>query len=410
MQAPASEIPESPRRWRALAWIASAELLAMSLWFSGSAVAPALRAEWGLSEAGGVWLTLAVQLGFVAGTLVSALGNLPDVFSARRLFAASALLGAIANAGVAIAARGPGSGLTLRFLTGFFLAGVYPPGMKIMASWFRRGRGLALGTLIGGISLGKGFPYLVNAVGSESWRVNVLAVSGFAVVGGAIVLFFVEDGPFAAPAARFDVTQIAKVFQNRGVRLADFGYFGHMWELYAMWTWFPVFARESFAARGLARPALAEIVAFLVIGAGFVGCILAGLAADRIGRTAVTSAAMAISGACCLVIGFLFGSSPWLVLAIAAVWGASIVADSAQFSACVTELSDPPYVGTALTVQTCVGFLLTMGSIELVPKIAEAAGWRWAFVVLAPGPLLGILAMQRLRRLPEAAQIAHGRR
>ena len=410
MQAPVSEIPESPRRWRARGFIAGAELLAMSLWFSGSAVAPALRAEWGLSEAGGAWLTLAVQLGFVAGTLVSALGNLPDIFSTRRLFAASALLGAIANAGVAVAARGPASGLTLRFLTGFFLAGVYPPGMKIMASWFRRGRGLALGTLIGGISLGKGFPYLVNAVGSGSWRANVLAVSAFAVVGGALVLFFVEDGPFAAPAARFDVTQVAKVFRNRGVRLADFGYFGHMWELYAMWTWFPVFARESFAARGLARPALAEMIAFLVIGAGFVGCILAGLAADRVGRTAVTSVAMAISGACCLVIGFLFGSSPWLLLGIAAVWGATIVADSAQFSACVTELSDPPYVGTALTVQTCIGFLLTMASIELVPRIAHVAGWRWAFVVLAPGPLFGILAMQRLRRLPEAAQIAQGRR
>ena len=410
MQAPVSEILESPRRWRALALIAGAELLAMSLWFSGSAVAPALRAEWGLSESGGAWLTLSVQLGFVVGTLFSALGNLPDVFSTRRLFAASALLGAIANAGVAVGARGPASGLTLRFLTGFFLAGVYPPGMKIMASWFRRGRGLALGTLIGGISLGKAFPYLVNAVGSESWRVNVLAVSAFAAVGGALVLFFVEDGPFAPPAARFDVTQIAKVFRNRGVRLADFGYFGHMWELYAMWTWFPVFVRESFAARGLARPALAEMVAFLVIGSGFVGCILAGLAADRVGRTAVTSVAMAISGACCLLIGLLFGASPWILLAVAAVWGASIVADSAQFSACVTELSDPPYVGTALTVQTCVGFLLTMASIEIVPRIAQTAGWQWAFIVLAPGPLLGIVAMQRLRRLPEAAQIAQGRR
>ena len=282
----------------------------MSLWFSGSAVAPALRAEWGLSESGGAWLTLAVQLGFVIGTLVSALGNLPDVLSARRLFAASALLGAIANAGVAFAARGPASGMALRFATGFFLAGVYPPGMKIMASWFRRGRGLALGILVGGISLGKAFPYLVNALGSERWRVNVLAVSGFAVLGGALVLFFVEDGPFAAPAARFDFGQIAKVFGNRGVRLADFGYFGHMWELYAMWTWFPVFARESFAARGLARPALAEMIAFLVIGAGFVGCILAGLAADRVGRTAVTSVAMAVSGACCLLIGFLFGGNP----------------------------------------------------------------------------------------------------
>jgi MFS family permease len=410
MSAPASEVPESPRRWRALALIAGAELLAMSLWFSGSAVAPALRAEWGLSESGGTWLTLAVQLGFVAGTLVSALLNLPDVYSTRRLFAASALLGAIANAGVAAVARGPASGMALRFATGFFLAGVYPPGMKIMASWFRRGRGLALGTLIGGISLGKGFPYLVNAVGSESWRVNVLAVSAFAVAGGALVLLFVEDGPFAAPPACFDVSQIAKVFRNRGVRLADFGYFGHMWELYAMWTWFPVFVRESFAARGLSRPALAEVIAFLVIGAGFVGCVLAGLAADRIGRTAVTSVAMAVSGACCLLIGFLFGGSPWLLLAVAAVWGATIVADSAQFSACVTELSDPPYVGTALTVQTCVGFLLTMASIELVPRVAQTVGWPWAFAVLAPGPFLGILAMQRLRRLPEAAQIAQGRR
>ena len=410
MTASASQTSESPRRWRALVLIASAELLAMSLWFSGSAVAPALRAEWGLSESGGAWLTLAVQLGFVIGTLVSALGNLPDVLSARRLFAASALLGAIANAGVAFAARGPASGMALRFATGFFLAGVYPPGMKIMASWFRRGRGLALGILVGGISLGKAFPYLVNALGSEHWRVNVLAVSGFAVLGGALVLFFVEDGPFAAPAARFDFGQIAKVFGNRGVRLADFGYFGHMWELYAMWTWFPVFARESFAARGLARPALAEMIAFLVIGSGFVGCIVAGLAADRVGRTAVTSVAMAVSGACCLLIGFLFGGNPWLLLAVAAVWGASIVADSAQFSACVTELADPPYVGTALTVQTCVGFLLTMASIELVPRLVSAVGWRWAFAALAPGPFLGILAMQRLRRLPEAAQIAQGRR
>jgi MFS family permease len=410
MQVPGSEIPESPRRWRALAFVAGAELLAMSLWFSGSAVAPALIDEWSLSESGAAWLTLTVQLGFVAGTLVSALGNLPDVFSTRRLFAASALLGAIANAGVATAARGPAAGLTLRFLTGFFLAGVYPPGMKIMASWFRRGRGLALGILVGGISLGKAFPYLVNAVESQSWRLNVLAVSACAVAGGALVLFFVEDGPFAAPAARFDVSQIAKVFRNRSVRLADLGYFGHMWELYAMWTWFPVFVRESFASRGLERPALAELVAFLVIGAGLLGCVLAGLAADRVGRTAVTSLAMAVSGACCLLVGFLFGGNPWLLLAVACVWGASVVADSAQFSACVTELSDPPYVGTALTVQTCVGFLLTMASIELVPRIAQGFGWRWAFVALAPGPFLGILAMQRLRRLPEAAQIAQGRR
>ena len=193
MTAPAA--PESPARWRALALIAGAELLAMSLWFSGSAVAPALKAEWRMSDAGASWLTLAVQLGFVAGTLVSALGNLPDVFSARRLFAASAVLGAAANAALALWARGTASAVVLRFAVGFFLAGVYPPGMKIMASWFRRGRGLALGVLVGCLSLGKGFPYLVNAVGSADWRVNVLCVSALAVAGGALVLFFVHDGP-----------------------------------------------------------------------------------------------------------------------------------------------------------------------------------------------------------------------
>jgi MFS family permease len=369
---------ESPRRFRALALIAAGELLAMSLWFSGSAVAPAVSAEWGLGATGVAWLTLSVQLGFVAGTLVSAVANLADVLSTRGLFAVSAFLGAACNAALALAARGPASGMALRFLTGFFLAGVYPPGMKLMATWFARGRGAALGLLVGGITLGKAFPYLVNAIGRGDWRDHVLAVSAMAAVGGAIVLVFVGEGPFAAASAPFDLAQVVKVFQNRGVRLADFGYFGHMWELYAMWTWIPAFLRASLAARG-EPPRLAETASFVVIGSGFVGCVAAGLLADRYGRTAVTSAAMAVSGLCCLSIGLLFAGPPAALLALAAVWGASIVADSAQFSACVTELADRRYIGTALTVQTCIGFLLTMVSIELVPRLAAAAGWRWAF-------------------------------
>jgi len=407
--APPPVPPESPRRGRALALVAAGEFLGMSLWFSASAVAPALKAEWRLDDAATAWLTLAVQLGFVAGTLASALGNLPDVLPTRRLFAVSAWLGAAANAALALFARGPAAAVALRFLTGFFLAGVYPPGMKIMATWFRRGRGMALGVLVGALTLGKAAPYLVNAVGSANWRWNVLAASALAAAGGAIVLFFVGEGPHATAAARFDASQIVKVFRNRGVRLADFGYFGHMWELYAMWTWVPAFLRASFAVRGVA-PKLAEAASFLVIGCGAAGCAAAGLLADRLGRTAVTSWAMALSGTCCVAVGLLFGGPPAALLAVCAVWGAAVVADSAQFSACVTELADPPYMGTALTVQTCVGFLLTMASIELVPVAVSAVGWRWAFAVLAPGPALGVVAMLRLRGLPEAAQIAHGRR
>jgi MFS family permease len=410
LQAQPSDSPAaSPHRWRTLALLAIAELLGMSLWFSGSAVVPALTKEWHLSASAAGWLTLSVQLGFVAGTLLSALFNLPDIISPRHLFTLTAIAGAIVNGIFGWFAHDASSAIVLRFLTGMFLAGVYPPAMKILATWFRHGRGLALGVLVGALTLGKATPYLINGVGSENWRHNIIFVSLLAIVGGVIVLLFVSDGPFALPAARFDLSQIEKVFRNRGVRLANLGYFGHMWELYAMWTWIPFMIRASVAVRK-SDPALAEVGSFIVIGCGALGCVIAGLIADRIGRTVVTSAAMAISGSCCLIIGLLFGANPILLLIVAAVWGATVVADSAQFSACVTELADPQYIGTALTIQTCLGFLLTMISIELIPKVEAVLGWRYAFAILAPGPLFGVISMLRLRGLPEAEKIAHGRR
>lgn len=400
---------QPPGRWRILFLLGLAELFGMSLWFSGAAVVPALRSEWNLSEDLAGWLIIAVQIGFVLGTLASAFFNLPDIIRVRYLIAVAALGGALTNAAFALYATGPRLALFLRVLTGVFLAGVYPPGMKIIATWFRVSRGLALGILIGALTLGKASPYLVNSVGSSSWRVNVLFVSLLAVLGGLIVLLFVEDGPYALAPARFDWKQVVRVFQNRGVRLASLGYFGHMWELYAMWGWLPVMIRASLATQGYAS-FYADVASFLVIGCGAIACVGAGLAADRVGRTTVTSWAMAISGTCCLVIGFQFGGEPWLLCLIAAIWGASVIADSAQFSTCVTELGDPQYLGTALTIQTCIGFLLTTISIELVPLAVQQVGWRYAFVLLAPGPFLGVLAMLRLRSLPEASRIAGGRR
>jgi MFS family permease len=381
----------------------------MSLWFSASASVPAIQAQWRLADSTAARLTLAVQLGFVWGTLVSAVTNLPDVVNTRRLFAASALLAALSNAAFGLFARTTTSGIPLRFATGFFLAGVYPPAMKIMATWFLRGRGMALGVLIGALTIGKASPYLVNALGAGGWRGHVLFASLLAVFGGTIVLFFVGDGPYSAGNAPFDIRKVGEVFRNRGVRLANFGYLGHMWELYAMWTWAPVMIRASFAESG-SPPVLAEAASFLVLGAGSIGCVLAGILADRLGRTVVASSALAVSGACCLVVGFLFGAAPALLLTVMAVWGAAVVADSAQFSACVTELGDPRYLGTALTIQVCLGFLLTTFSIRMMPPLIRAVTWRYAFAFLAPGPAFGVFSMLRLRGLPEAVRIAQGRR
>jgi MFS family permease len=385
-------------RTRALFVISTAILFAMSLWFGVSAVAPQIAKEWHLDASATSWLTLAVQLGFVAGTLVSATINLADMIRPRILIALCAILGAIANATFALIAHGVTTAIVLRFITGACLAGVYPPGMKLIATWFREGRGAALGILIGALTLGKGSPYLINAIGSSNWRVNVGIASVLAAMSAMLVVAYVREGPLALPNQPFDITQAGRVFKNRGVRLANFGYFGHMWELYAMWTWAPVMIRASLAVSG-DRPIFAEIASFVVIGAGAVGCVIAGRIADRVGRPVVAGTAMAISGACCIAVGFLYGRSPVGLLILAAIWGATVVADSAQFSASVTELGDPRYVGTALTIQTCIGFLITTVSIWMIPLLVARVTWRYAFASLAIGPILGIIAMVRLQRV-----------
>ena len=378
--------------------VSLAQFLGMTLWFSATAITPLLVREFDIPPGQAAWLTMAVQAGFVAGTLVSALTNLADRLNARTLMCLGAVTGALANAAV-IVAPGAGSVIALRFMTGAALALVYPPGMKIAAGWFRDRRGFALGLLIGALTLGKAFPHLLTAVFGGRWHEPMLLVSGLAAVGGILVLAVVRDGPYVAATAPFDPHAIRKILASRGARLSTFGYLGHMWELYAMWTWIAVLAAASFTASGLANASAAgSIAAFLAIGSGAAGCAMAGHLADRLGKARVAMWAMLASAACAALTTVVFGASPFWLYALVMVWGFAVVADSAQFSALVSEHAPREHVGTALTLQTCVGFLLTMVTIELMPRLAEVSSWRYASLLLVPGPLLGAWAMARLRK------------
>jgi MFS family permease len=393
-----------------LALLAAAELLAMAPWFSASAVAPALVAHWGLGPTGAAWLTISVQLGFVVGALTSAVLTLSDVVSARRLITLAATVAALATAGVALA-PGPVSGVSLRILTGAALAGVYPPGMKLAAGWFKERRGVAIGILVGALTLGSAGPHLVRwALPPELWRGVMLVAAGAALLGGLLVLAVPNDGPYATRATAFSWAAVPRLLRERALMLANFGYLGHMWELYAMWTWIAVFVAASERARGIADPGgVPALVAFAVIGSGAVGCWLGGSLADRYGRTAVTSIAMAVSGVCAVAVGFVYALPLIALTPVLLIWGVAIVADSAQFSTAVSELAPPELVGTALTLQTCMGFLLTCLTIYFLPTVAATIGWRWSMAVLAAGPVLGVWAMLTLRRRPEAARLAGGR-
>jgi MFS family permease len=395
-----------------IAVLALCQVAALGLWFSATAVVPSMVREFPLSAGQVSLFTSLVQLGFVAGTLLSAVLGLADRIDPRRFFMAATLAAAGANASMLLAHPGGAWMFAARFVTGACMAGVYPIGMKLAASWAKDDLGLLVAILVGALTLGSASPHLLNAFGGVDWRFTIGAAS-VAALAAALAINLVGIGPKQAAPRAFRPQDLAMAVRLPALRWANLGYLGHMWELYAMWTWIGPFLAASFAlnAGGGDPVALSRVGTFVIMGlGGLAGCLAGGYLADRIGRTALTMAAMAASGTCALAVGFLFGGPPLALGAICLVWGVTIIADSAQFSASITELAPPELIGTMLTVQTCAGFTLTLVTIHLEPVLAAAVGWRLAFAPLAIGPFFGVWAMSRLRARPEALRLAGGRR
>jgi MFS family permease len=386
------------------------QVASMTLWFSASAAIPNLLAHGDITGQQAALLTGAVQLGFVAGTLTSAAFGLSDCLDPRRIFAAAAILGGIANLCLLFSEFGNAWTILLRFVTGVCMAGVYPIGMKLAAGWATQRLGLTIGALVAALTFGSALPNLFNALQPLDWRVTVVTSSVCALVA-AIAVGFVSLGPNHSASLRFAPADALRLLRRRSIRLVNLGYLGHMWELYAMWAWIGPFMDWAERQAGSPmQPARTALTIFVVMASGAIGCLVAGAMADKVGRTAVTISTMTASGLCAATIGVSASVGIGLVILIAVIWGVTVIADSAQFSAAIVELSEPVLVGTMLTVQTCVGFLLTFVAIQLMPVVVAAVGWRYAFMALAIGPALGALAMWRLRFDPDAVRLAGGRK
>tara|TARA_Y100000780_G_scaffold178711_1_gene164012 strand:+ start:85 stop:1320 length:1236 start_codon:yes stop_codon:yes gene_type:complete len=403
--------PEKTNPFFVLALISICLIGALGTWFSATVILPELTLRTQLGESQQVWLTNAVQLGFVLGAVLIAFFNISDSMSLTVLIALSCTLAALANL-LLLWTDTPFGSITLRLITGAALSGVYPPVVKLIATWFQKGRGIAMGIIIGALTVGSAMPHLFRAIAAEAnWMFVIWASSLTTFLAGLIFLFFMSEGPFAFARTRFDPLQIIQVLRSKPLTLVNIGYVGHMWELYAMWAWILTFARfseQSFEVFPFGTP---EYFSFFIISVGAIGCVIAGRLSDVYGRCYTTATLMLVSGVCAFSIGFLVDISPLLFTAVALLWGMTIVADSGQFSTAVTELSEPHLVGTALTFQMALGFGVTVIAVWLVPIAAQWLGsFRWAFLFLVPGPFIGAIAMLSLRQRPEAEKLALGKR
>lgn len=377
--------------------LAVVQVLGLTVWFSATAISPALQVEWEIGPVSAVWITASVQVGFVVGGVFSALFTLGDRFRPQKIMAIAALGASATTAAMALFAENLGTAVVIRFLTGIFLAGIYPIGMKVMASWAPQSRrGVAMGLLLGALTIGSAMPHLLTGLSNLPWRQVMLGAAVITAAAALVAILGVRLGPhLETRPARPKIRHAWVGFKTRRGMLANLAYFGHMWELYALWTWLPMFlivSRESeFNGEG---SDWIGVVSFISIGiAGLLGALLGGWLADKIGRSRAAGAALVTSGLCCLVSPFVFSASWIFVIIILVVWGASVIADSGVFSTSLSESVDPRYVGTALTTQTTLGFLTTVVSIQLIPLVATAVGWEWAFLVLLPGPIVGVIAM-----------------